>query len=114
MKRLHARKVGLATGSDCDIDYGRGTELGQEPRSYDLTKTALEAIPIDGVVLMPRHDDTDPGKSERGSEDSHIEMRSPNSLPLANYGLDVSTPRQPIPTRKSKAVVRRLRTCSGV
>ena len=113
-KRLHARKICLTASSNCHIDCRRGTELGQQPQSYELTKTTLEAIPIDGVLLMPRNHDTDPRKSERGSEDSHIEMRSPNSLPLANYGLDVITPRQSIPTRKSKAVVRRLRTCSGV
>jgi hypothetical protein len=65
-------------------------------------------------VLMTRHDDADAWTCERGSEDSHVEMRSPNSLPLANYRLDVFAPRQSIATRKSKAAVRRLRTCSGV
>jgi hypothetical protein len=38
-------------------------------------------------MLVPRDDDSHAGKSERGSEDTSIEMRGPNSLPLSKNGL---------------------------
>jgi len=75
---------------------------------------------------MARNDDADARKAKRGSEDSGIEMRRPNSLPLSNDGLNVSAPRQSVAARKTKAAagaagaagaasaVRRLRICSEV
>jgi len=113
LKRIHVRSVRLTPSSDCDIDCVHVVEGRKQTQSHQLAKPSLETIPIDGGVLMTRYDDSNSRKRERGSEDSHVEMRSPNSLPLANYGLDVATPRQSVATRKSKAV-RRLRTCSGV
>jgi hypothetical protein len=64
-------------------------------------------------VLMTRHHNSDPRTAERGSEDPDIEMDGPKSLPLSNDGLYVEAPRQPVATRETKAVVTRLRTCSG-
>jgi hypothetical protein len=48
---------------------------------------------------------------ERGSEGSDVEMHGPNSLPLSNDSLQVEAPRQSVATRKSEALIRRLRTC---
>ena len=62
---------------------------------------------------MTRNDDPHSRKCERGSEDADVEMHGPNSLPLSNDGLYVGAPRQSVATRKAKAVVTRLRTCSG-
>jgi hypothetical protein len=114
LKRVHCRLICFVTSSDGDIHRSCVSQHREQPQSHELAQAPLEAIPIDGTVLVPRHYDAYTRKRERGSEDPHIEMRGPNSLPLANYGLDVRAPRQPIATRKSKAVVRRLRTCSGV
>jgi hypothetical protein len=38
---------------------------------------------------VTRNHDPYAGKCERGSEDAHVEMRGPNSLPLTNDGLNV-------------------------
>jgi hypothetical protein len=60
---------------------------------------------------MARHNDPDARKPKRGSEDSDIEVRSPNTLPLSNDALYVGASRQPMLSREPKAVVTRLRTC---
>ena len=57
------------------------------------------------------NDDANARMRERGSEGSDIEMHGPNSLPLSNDRLQVEAPRQPIATRKTEALIRRLRTC---
>jgi hypothetical protein len=62
-------------------------------------------------MSVPRNHDSNTRMRERGSEGSDIEVRGPNSLPLSNNGLQVAAPRQSVATRKSKARVRRLRTC---
>ena len=114
LKRVQLCAVCFAPSSDRDVDCVGVPKSRQQSHSHKLPKPTLETVAIDGGLLVTRYDDPNSRKRERGSEDSHVEMRSPNSLPLANYGLDVAAPRQSIATRKSKAVVRRLRTYSEV
>jgi hypothetical protein len=52
-------------------------------------------------VFVTRNHDSYSRKCERGSEDAHVEMRCPNSLPLANDGLNVEAFRQSVATRKA-------------
>jgi hypothetical protein len=126
LDRLHVRSqcverrgVRVVPRANGDVDRrlrsrrARGAQRRQELDAHELPEAALEAIAIDGGVLVTRHDDPDARRAERGSEDPDIEMHGPNSLPLSNDGLYVRAPRQPVATRKSKAVVMRLRTCSG-
>jgi hypothetical protein len=87
------------------------TERWQEFDSSELTQPTLESIAVDRGVLMTRHDDPDTRKTERGSEDSDIEIRGPNSLPLSNDVLYVRAPRQSMLARETKTIVRRQRTC---
>jgi hypothetical protein len=82
--------------------------------SRELLQTALESVAVDGGVLMARHDNPNTRNAERGSEDPDIEIRGPNSLPLSNDALNIEAPRQPVATRKTEAVVTRLRTCLAV
>lgn len=79
---------------------------------HELAKPPLQAVSIHGRMMMARHDDPDARESKRGSENPDIEMHGPNSLPLSNDGLNILAPRQSLATRKRKAVVTRLRTCS--
>lgn len=88
-----------------------GAKHRQQLQANELAKAPLEAVAIDGGVLVTRHDDPDAGNAKRGSEDPDIEMYGPDSLPLSNDGLYVEAPRQPVATRKIEAVVTRLRTC---
>ena len=112
-ERLERRVVRIVTRSNRNVERRAGAQAGKQLEPYQLAQPALETVSIDGGVLMTRHDDSDARRSKRGSEDPDIEMHGPNSLPLSNDGLDVDTPRQPVATRESKAIVRRLRTCSG-
>jgi hypothetical protein len=91
-----------------------GAERRQQLEPSELLQTSLESIAVDGGVLVARHDDPDTRNAERGSEDPDIEIRGPNSLPLSNDGLNVEAPREPMATRKTEAVVTRLRTCLAV
>ena len=112
-ERVHRDVICVPPSSNRYVDCGTLAKRWKKCDPDKLSQSALEPVSIDGRVLVSRYHDCHAGKGERGSEDPHVEMRSPNSLPLANYGLDVATPRQSVATRKSKAV-RRLRTCSGV
>ena len=90
-----------------------GAQHGKQVHAHELAQPPLETVAIDGRLLMTRNHDSYSGKCERGSEDAHVEMRGPNSLPLTNDGLNVEAFRQSVATRKAKTVVTRLRTCSG-
>ena len=105
--------VRLAPRPNGDVERRALPKRRQQLASHQLSQPALEPVSIHRGLLMSWNHDCHPRKRERGSEDSHVEMRSPNSLPLANDGLDVIAPRQTISTRKPQAGVRRLRTCSG-
>ena len=66
---------------------------------------------VDRGVLVTRHDDPNARNAKRGSQNPDIEIRGPNSLPLSNDSLYVEAPRQAMLSRKTEAVVTRLRTC---
>jgi hypothetical protein len=111
-ERVERRVVCIVTRADRHVDGRALAQRGQEFDAHDFAQPALETVAIDGGVLMTRHHDPDARRAERGSEDPDIEMHGPDSLPLSNDGLYVRAPRQLVATRKSKAVVRRPRTCS--
>ena len=104
-------RVGMST--NCNVEHGSAAKRRKQLDTHELAQPALEPVAIDRGVSMTRNHDTNSWKCERGSEDAHIEVRGPNSLPLANDGLYVEASRQSIATRKAKTVVTRLRTCSG-
>jgi len=112
-KRVERGAVGLVPRANRYVERRLAPKGGQQLQADEFAEPSLETVAIHGGVLMARHHDSDTRRSERGSEDPDIEMHGPNSLPLSNDGLDVDTPRQSVATRESKAVVRRLRTCSG-
>jgi hypothetical protein len=108
------RLVRFLSRANRDIHRRLRAQRGQELDTHDLTKPALEPVPIDSGMLMPRHDDPDTRRAKSGGDDPDIEMRGPNSLPLSNDGLYIEASRQPVATRKTKSVAMRLRTCSEV
>ncbi len=101
--------VGVGLRADGDIDSGALAQHWLKLHAYELAEPALEPVSLHGGVLMLRHDDSDARMIERGSKYPDVEVRGPDSLPLSNDGQYVATPREPERTRKSEAVVRRLR-----
>jgi hypothetical protein len=113
-KRIEHGSISFAAGSNGDVDSSRRSHYRQQLNARKLAEAALEPVSIHCRVLMTRNHDPDARNAERGSEDPDIEMNGPNSLPLSNDGLNIRTPRQPMPARKVEAVVRRPRTCLAV
>jgi hypothetical protein len=101
LERTDRGGVCLAARTNGDVEHDLLTKRRKQFQPHQLPQSPFEPVPVHRRVLMSWHHDRDPWKRERGSEDPHIEMRSPNSLPLANDGLNVVPPRQTIPTRKS-------------
>jgi hypothetical protein len=66
---------------------GALNEGREQLQAHELAQSSLEAVSIDGGVLVPRHDDADARELERGSGGSDVQMHGPNALPLANDGL---------------------------
>jgi hypothetical protein len=110
---VDVRSIRLGSRANRDVDRRTGAQRGQETDAHELAQSALEPVAIDGGVFVTRNHDSNSRKCERGSEDAHVEVCCPNSLPLANDGLNVEAFRQSVTTRKAKTVVTRLRTCSG-
>jgi hypothetical protein len=65
----------------------RVTQRREQHSASELPKATLDAVAVDGGMLIARHDDSDAGDAERGSEDPHIEMCGPDSLPLSDDSL---------------------------
>ena len=79
-------------------DIERGI-VGVRPRSYDdirgygyarqdvepddLTQAALQAVAFHDRVAMLGNDDTDPGMTQKGSEDPNFEVFGSSSLPFS-------------------------------
>ena len=112
-KRVERGSIRFAARSNGDVD-GRRSDDRQKLQTRKLAEAAFEPVTIDCRVLMTRNHDPDARNAKRGSKDPDIEMNGPNSLPLSNDGLNIRTPRQPVPARKVEAVVRRPRTCLAV
>ena len=110
-QRRKLGRIRFTSRPNRDVRRRRFPESGQQFDSHELAKSSLEAVPVHGGMAVPGNDDTNARMSERGSKSSDIEMHGPNSLPLSNDRLQVEAPRQPIATRKSEALIRRLRTC---
>ena len=106
--------VRLRSGPNGHVHGRLLAQRGQQNDADHVAKTPFETIPIHSGVLMPRYNDTNARRVKGGSEDPHIEMHGPDTLPLANDGLYVEASRQPVATRISEPVVTRLRTCSEV
>jgi len=105
--------VRVSTSADRDVEHEPGTKRGKQLGTHQLAQPTLEPVAIHRSMLMARNDDSNSRKCERGSEDTHIEVCGPNSLPLAKNGLYVEASRQSIATRKAKTLATPLRTCSG-
>ena len=112
-QRVDVGSVRVGTRANRDVEHESAAQRGEQLDTHELAQPALEPVAVHCGVSMTRNHDTNSRKCERGSEDAHIEVRGPNSLPLANDGLYVEASRQSISTRKAKTVVTRLRTCSG-
>jgi hypothetical protein len=107
---IEACVVGFAPRANGDVSR----TVAKRRQQFDpdeLPQATFESVAVDRGVLMARHDDPDARKTKRGSEDSDIEIRSPNPLPLSNDVLYIEAPRQPMLPRIAEAVVTRLRTC---
>lgn len=113
-QRLERGGVGFASRPKRDVYRSSRAHQRQQLHARKLAETPLEPVSIHCRVLVKRDHDADARNAERGSKDSDIEMNGPNSLPLSNDGLNIRTPRQPMPPRKVEAVVRRPRTCLAV
>ena len=112
-QRVDVGCIRVSARADRDVHHHAGAQHGKQIDAHELTEPALEPVAIHCGVFVTRHHDPHSRKRERGSEDAHVEMRGPNSLPLANDGLNVEAFRQSVTTRKAKTIVTRLRTCSG-
>ena len=112
-QRVDVGCICVCARADRDVHRHTGAQYGKQVDAHQLTQPALEPVAIHCGVFVTRHHDPHSRKRERGSEDAHVEMRSPNSLPLANDGLNIEAFRQSVTTRKAKTIVTRLRTCSG-
>jgi hypothetical protein len=112
-QRGEGGRIRVSPSANRHVHGGPLAQIRQELDAHELAQPPLESVAINGRLMVTWYDNSDSRKCERGSEDSHVEMCGPNSLPLANDGLNVEAPRQSIPTRKTEAVVTRLRTCSG-
>ena len=112
-QRVDVGYIRLGASADRHVHRDACAQHRKQIHAHELAQPALEPIPIDGRLFVTRNYDPYSRKCERGSEDAHVEMRSPNSLPLANDGLNVEAFRQSVTTRKAKTIVTRLRTCSG-
>jgi hypothetical protein len=110
-QRRKLGRIRFTPRANRDVRRRRLRENRQQLDAHELAKSPLEPIPVHGGLAVPGNDDTNARMSERGSEGSDIEMHGPNSLPLSNDRLQVEAPRQPVATRKSEALIRRLRTC---
>jgi hypothetical protein len=86
-QRVRRRGICLAPCANGHVERRTRAQRGQQVQANELAKAALERVPIYHRMLMPRHDDPNTGKPERGSENSRIEVHGPNSLPLSNDGL---------------------------
>lgn len=112
-ERIHRGDIRLPARADRDVERRTRAERREQRQPHELAQPALERIAIDRRVLVSRHDDAHTRKLERGSENPCIEVHGPNSPPLSNDGLNVTAPRQSVAARKTKAAVRRPRTCSA-
>ena len=92
------------------FDYGiEGPQGSKDLCPHDLPEPALETITRNGGVTVFRNDEPDTRMTQRGSEDSDLEMLGPNSLPLSPYLLNVRTLREPMAPREGEST-RRQRT----
>ena len=77
--------VCLSASAYHDIECAlRPRETPQKMLTGQLPKATLESIAGDGGVAMLGDHDPDPRDTTRGSNPTDLEMRSPQSLPLAN------------------------------
>jgi hypothetical protein len=100
-QRVDVGCIGFGASADRDVRYRGGAQRGKELDAHELAQPTFETVAIHGGMFVARHNDSDSRKRERGSEDAHVEMRGPNSLPLANDGLNVEAFRESIATRKA-------------
>jgi hypothetical protein len=110
-QRRKLGRIRFTTSANRDVGRRSIAQGRQQLNADQFAKSSLEPVSVHRGMSVPWNDNANARMSERGSEGSDIEMHGPNSLPLSNDRLQVGAPRQPVATRKSKAVVRRLRTC---
>jgi hypothetical protein len=92
--------VCLSTCTNSDVERGGRPQRREQLDACELAQSSLEFVAIDCRVLVAWHHDSNARKTERGSENPHIEVHGSNSLPLSNDVLYVLAPRQPMTARE--------------
>jgi hypothetical protein len=85
--------VRFLSGSNCHVDSESRPQRRKQLDADELPESPLEAVPIYCGMSMTRNDDAHAWMSERGSEDSDVEVHGPDSLPLLNGRFQVGSPR---------------------
>src|SRR5215217_88793 len=86
-QRVERGLVCLPPSPDGDVESGTLSKRREQLDPYELAQPAFESVAIDRRVLVEGNHDPNARNAERGSEDSHIEVHGPDSLPLSNDGL---------------------------
>lgn len=112
-QRVEGGVIRRRTRANRNVTWRDRAQSGKKLEAHELAKPSLHTVSANSAVFVTRNHDRDPRMTKRGSENSDIEVRRPNTPPLSNDILDVGTSRQSLPAREAKAArpVRRLRTC---
>ena len=78
--------------------------MWQQFEPHDFAHPSLELVAVDGRMAVPRNDQADSWRPERGSEMSDVEVTTPKSLPLSNDGLQFAFSRQSELPREATAL----------
>lgn len=92
---------------DDDVDPMTGRK---DILSHDLAQAALQAVAIHRIPPVPRHDDPDPWKTERGSARPKREMTGPYDFPLLLHTPDFCATADALRPRVAQAPLTRRRT----
>ena len=98
---------GCLIGISLRFDYGIDRpQSSKNPGTYDLPQPTLQTITRDSCMTVLRDDKPDTRMTQRGSENSDLEVLGPNTLPLSSCPLDVRTLREPVAPREGKSTTR--------
>lgn len=83
---------------------------GQDVLPNDFAQPALQSVAVHRRLTMPRHDDADSRKAERGSARPDREVPGPYDFPLLQYASDVRAATDALRPRITQARFTRRRT----